>query len=182
MPPLPEPDARRRADVSAGTLVGVFGLRGELKLDASRVGLDALRAGLQATVVLPGGASRALEIATVRLHQGRPLVAFAGIADATAAETLVRGELRIARTDAPLAEGEYFDDDLIGCRLVDAQGTERGEVVGVMHYPAQDLLVVGPRRALVPLVRAFVARVDVERCEIHVTIPPGLLDDDAEEA
>lgn len=178
----PEPEKRRRADVAAGTLVGVFGLRGELKLDASRVGLDALRPGMSATVVLPDGTSRAVELATVRMHQGRPLVAFTDVGDATAAEAFVRGELRIARNDAPLAEGEYFDDDLIGCRLVDEHGVERGTVTAVLHYPAQDLLAVGPRRALVPLVRAFVAHVDVERREIRVTIPPGLLDDDAEEA
>jgi 16S rRNA processing protein RimM len=57
-----------------------------------------------------------------------------------------------------------------------------GEVVGVEHFPAQDVLLVGPRRAMVPLVRALIRAVDVDARRIVVDLPPGLLDDrEAEE-
>ena len=90
--------------------------------------------------------------------------------------------IRIGRTldrelhDAPLGEREYFDEDLVGCRLLDEAGVERGVVVDVLHYPNQDLLVIGPARAMLPLVAAFIAGVDVARKEIRVTVPVGLLD------
>jgi 16S rRNA processing protein RimM len=151
-------------------------LRGELKLDASRVGDDALRAGLEATLHLPDGTERAVTIAAVRRQKNRPLLRIAGVDDANAATALVGARLSIARADAPLGAGEYFDADLIGCRLIDEAGEARGNVVDVTHYPHQDVLVVGAQRALVPMVRAFIARVDVDAKEIHVTVPPGLLD------
>ncbi len=175
MPP-PPPSEKRRADVTAGRIVGAFGLDGELKVDASRVGRDALRPGLAVTLRFGDGRTRDASIAAMRIHKGRPLVRIAGITDATAAEALGVAEIVIARDDAPLADGEYFDDDLTGCRLLDDEGNERGVVVGVAHYPAQDMLVVGSGKVLLPLVRAFVAGVDIDAKTIHITVPPGLLD------
>lgn len=125
---------------------------------------------------LRDGGSRALRIATLRMHKGRPLVAFEGIADATAAEPLVGATLRLDRADVVLESGEYFDDDLVGCTLVDAAGVALGEVAAVEHYPAQDVLLIGAGRAMVPLVRAFVREVNVAAKRILVELPPGLLD------
>jgi 16S rRNA processing protein RimM len=174
--PPPPSNEKRRAEVTAGRIVGAFGLEGELKVDASRVGRDALRPGLTVTLRYDDGRTRSATIAAVRLHKGRPLVRIDEIADANAATALGAPEILVARADAPLAEGEYFDDDLTGCRLVDAEGNERGVVVGVAHYPAQDMLVVGTAKLLLPLVRAFVADVDIDAKTIRVTVPPGLLD------
>ena len=164
------------SDVRAGVFVGTHGLAGDLKLDASRIGLDAVRSGLRATAVLPDGEERAIELRAVRFHKGRPLVCVRGYETATTAEALVGATLMIARADAPLSEGEYYDDDLIGCRLIDSDGVERGMVVDVGHYPAQDILFVGPTRAMVPLVSALIRKVDVVAKCIDVDIPSGLLD------
>ncbi len=154
-------------------------MRGELKLDASRIGDDAVRPGLEASLRLPDGTTRAVTIAAVRRQKDRPLIRIAGIDDANAAEALVGAQLIIAREDAPLNAGEYFDEDLVGCRLLDEAGIERGVVVDVLHYPNQDLLVIGAARALLPLIAAFIASVDVTRKEIRVTVPAGLLDPSA---
>jgi 16S rRNA processing protein RimM len=165
------------SDLNAGRIVGTFGLRGECKVDASRIGADALGPGLAVRARLPDGAQRELQIASVRLHKGRPLVRFSGYDDATAAEALVGGVLQLERAAVALHDGEFLDADLVGCTLVDAAGTPLGEVVAVEHYPSQDMLVIGERRALVPLVRAFVKAVDITRKRIEVDVPPGLLDD-----
>lgn len=123
-----------------------------------------------------------MSITAVRRNKGRPLITIAGVADAEAAEAYTTAELLIARADVVLAEGEYLDDDLIACHVVDAAGADRGRVVDVLHYPAQDFLVVGPAKALVPLVSAFIRVVDIAGKTIHVDVPPGLLDGDATEA
>jgi 16S rRNA processing protein RimM len=162
--------------VNAGRIAGVFGVRGELKLDASRVGDDAIRPGIAVSAHLADGSIRALTVSAVRRHQDRPLIRFAGVDDATAAEALIGAQLAIARADAPLGAGEYFDDDLIGCRILDEAGAERGVVTGVLHYPVQDMLVIGNSTTLLPLVRAFIAGVDIAAKTISVTVPPGLLD------
>ncbi|MBV9440267.1 MAG: 16S rRNA processing protein RimM [Candidatus Eremiobacteraeota bacterium] len=162
-------------------MAGVFGLRGELKVDASRIGAKALVPGLDAVALLRDGSERRLRVAAVRAHQGRALVRFEGIDDPAAAAPLADATLEIARTGAQLRPGEYFADDLIGCALVDGDGSVLGDVRGVEQYPGQDVLVVGERGALVPLVGAFVHEVDVRARRIRVDLPPGLLDErDAE--
>jgi 16S rRNA processing protein RimM len=176
------------SDANAGRVAGVFGLRGELKIAPSRIGDDALEAGVELRATLNDGTVRALRVRSLRRHQGRPLVSFEGVDDANAAEALVGAMLTIDRDDVVLDAGEYFDDDLVGCELVDAAGVVLGEVVAVEHYPAQDVVIValpgaGGRRAMVPLVRAFVKGVDVRARRISVELPRGLLDSqDAEEA
>ncbi|MEO7040594.1 MAG: ribosome maturation factor RimM [Candidatus Elarobacter sp.] len=167
----------QRPDANAGRVAGVFGLRGELKIAPSRIGDDALVAGLELQATLRDGSSRVLRLRALRRHQGRPLASFDGIDDATAAEVLVGATLVIARDAVELARDEYFDEDLVGCELVDAvDGRALGAVVAVEHYPAQDVLLIGARRAMVPLVRAFVRSVDVGAKRIAVSLPPGLLD------
>jgi 16S rRNA processing protein RimM len=156
-------------------------LRGECKVDASRLGSDALAPGIAVRATLRDGTQRELRVRAHRLHKGRPLVAFEGFDDATAAERLIGARLALEAADLMLAEGEYLDSDLIGCVLVDEAGCELGAVVDVAHHTAQDLLVVGARRAYVPLVRAFVQRVDVAAKRIEVTLPAGLLDDERAE-
>jgi 16S rRNA processing protein RimM len=170
-------------------VAGVFGLRGELKIAPSRIGDDALAAGVDVRATLADGTVRALRVRALRRHQGRPLVAFDDVDDATAARVLVGATLAIDRDAVALDEGEYFDDDLVGCALVDAGGGVVAEVVAVEHYPAQDVLIValprkhGAGRAMVPLVRAFVKGVDVRARRISVELPPGLLDSaEADEA
>jgi len=161
----------------------VFGLRGELKIAPSRIGEDALAAGLDVRATLRDGTTRTLRIASLRRHQGRPLIRFAGFDDATAGAMFVGATLAVDRADVVLAQDEYLDDDLIGCALVDAQGRPLGAVVAVEHYPAQDVVLIGPQRRMVPLVRAFIRAVDVASRRITVDLPPGLLDEaEAEEA
>lgn len=175
----PRPSEKRRADVNAGRIAGVFGLHGELKLDASRIGYDAVRAGLGATLRFADGTTREVTIAAVRRQKDRPLIRLAGVDDADAAAALVGAQMTIASDEVHLGAREYFDADLVGCRLLDADGADRGIVVDVLHHPNQDLLVVGTGRALLPLIAAFIASVDVGRKEIRVNVPAGLLDPSA---
>jgi 16S rRNA processing protein RimM len=174
---------RPASDANAGRVAGAFGLRGELKIAPSRIGEDTLAAGLELRARLRDGSTRTLRVATLRMHQGRPLIRFEGFDDATAAEVLVGATLAIDRRDVVLARDEYLDDDLVGCVLVDGGRCELGAVVAVEHYPAQDVLLIGPHRTMVPMVRAFIKKVDVAAQRITVELPPGLLDDgEAEEA
>jgi len=157
-------------------VAGVFGLRGDLKVAASRIGEDALVAGLQVRATLADGTTRALRIAAIRRHQGRPLVRFQGIDDADGAAALVGSSLAIDRSDVVLSADEYLDDELVGCTVLDAAGTPLGNVVAVEHFPAQDMLLIGASRAMLPFVRAFIRSVDVTARRIVVDVPPGLID------
>ncbi|GAC1405286.1 MAG: ribosome maturation factor RimM [Candidatus Velthaea sp.] len=173
----------RPNNLNAGRIVGTFGLRGECKIDASRIGADTLARGLVVRAELADGTQRELCIRTIRLHKGRPLASFDGFDDATAAQALTGAALSVERAEVALREGEYLDADLLDCVLIDGTGREYGRVVAVEHYPAQDMLLVGERRSLVPLVSEFVKGIDLAAKSILVELPPGLVDDrEAEQA
>jgi 16S rRNA processing protein RimM len=86
-------------------------------------------------------------------HQGRWIVAFAGVDGRDGAEAL-RGTVLSAE---PLAGGEDDDDDtlwvheLIGAEVVGVDGRSYGPVEAVEANPASDLLVLAGGK-LVPLV------------------------------
>jgi 16S rRNA processing protein RimM len=158
----------------AGRLLGPFGVRGEIKCRPAGFGAAAFSAGAVYALGREQG-ERELRCTNVRKHRDDLLLTFEGIGSPEAARALCNTDLYAAMDALPLASGEYFDRDLIGLRLVDVAGNSLGEVVGVEHLPAQDCLVVGPGRALVPLVRAFVKRVDLVARTIDVDLPEGLL-------
>jgi len=152
-------------------------LRGECKIEATRLGAGALNPGSVVRVRLADGSQRELRVRAARMHKGRPLAAFDGFDDVNAAEALVGATLALDRADVVLSPGEYLDADLVGCSIVDTQGADVGDVVAVEHYPSQDMLVVGAARTLVPMVAAFVQSVDIIAKQIVVDLPRGLLDD-----
>ena len=99
---------------------------------------------------------------------GRRVVKFAQIADRTTAETYANRLLRGRPLDDPDA---LWVHELIGRRVVEVDGTERGECVSVIANPAADLLELDTG-ALVP--SNFV----VSNAEglIVVDTPEGLFD------
>ncbi len=157
-----------------GRLTGVFGVRGELKCRPN--GGDALSLGAVYALGAEDGA-RELRCSALRRHHAKAVIAFDGIVTPEAARALVGRELYAERGNVELGPGEYLDADLIGLALVDEAGHALGRVVGVEHYPAQDCLVVGPRKQLVPLVKAFVRTIDPAAGTIVTSLPEGLLED-----
>lgn len=128
-----------------------------------------------------GGGSEMVTLAGVREHQGRLLIKLQGIEDATAAGKYVGVKFYAPRDAFVLEEGEYLDEDLVGCVLVDESGKELGSVTALEHYPGQDLLVVRGQR--VPMVAQFIKSIDAQHKRITVDLPVGLLEPEkAEEA
>jgi len=149
-------------------------VRGELKCVPTSAGATALGAGRSYALDREG--SRWIRCEALRQHQNRSLVSLAGVTTPEAAREFVGRELFAERAQIELAEDEYLDEDLIGLRLRDVAGNELGAVVGVEHLPAQDCLIVGTKRSLVPLITEFVRTIDLARGEIVVELPAGLLE------
>lgn len=120
------------------------------------------------------GVSRSVRLRTVRAHKGRLLVTFDGVGDADAAAAFNGATLYAPRERIPLNDGEFFDEDLVGCAVVSESGEAYGNVERVEHYPASDMLVV--RGHLVPMVAAIVRDVDVGSRRIVIDPPAGLFD------
>ncbi len=123
-----------------------------------------------------------LTVASARWHSGQLLVAFAGVADRTAAAGLTGRWLSVDSSRLPDLKDpdEFRDHELIGLAVRTAAGHPVGVVADVLHY-GQDLLVVrrtdGPDgECLVPFVKAIVPEVDVRAGVLVIDPPPGLLD------
>ena len=96
--------------------------------------------------------SQWVTVATSRPMGGRWLVHFEGLDDRTAAEAYV-GRTLLAAALPPSdddVDDELWVHDLIGARVVEVDGTERGTCVSVLANPAHDLLELDGG-ALVPV-------------------------------
>lgn len=105
-----------------------------------------------------------------RSGAGRLIAAFDEIVDRTAAERMVNVELFAEPLDDPDA---IWAHDVIGTRVVDQHGVERGEVVAMVENPAADLLELDDG-SLVP--SNFVVVVDLDRGVTDVDVPDGLFE------
>jgi 16S rRNA processing protein RimM len=112
-----------------------------------------------------------LTVRSSRPHKGRHLVVFEGVHTREAAEDLKGTVLLGEPIDDP---DEVWVHDLIGSRLIDQHGVDRGCVVGVIANPASDLLELDSG-ALVPM--GFVVTVEPGQ-PIEVDVPRGLFDED----
>lgn len=179
MPPSNNPQSNLRY---AGRVAGVFGLKGELKCDPTSAGRTVFIPKATLTCEFSDGAREGIVLASVREHQGRPLLRLRGVDDATQAHRYIGAKFFAQRDRFILEAGEFLDEDLVGCELVDERGAALGVVEAVEHFPGQDMLVVGGQR--VPMVSAFIKSVDtIEKRQILVDLPLGLLEPSkAEEA
>lgn len=165
--------------VVVGRIGRAHGIRGDVSVE---VRTDEPERRFAKDAILHGG-NRSLTVASARWHSGRLLVAFAEIADRTAAESLggTLLEADIDPAEMPSDEGEYYDRQLIGLEVRSAGGAVVGQVASVVHHGEQDTLVVSGdgREVLVPFVAAIVPTVDVDAGFLVVADLPGLLDPEA---
>jgi 16S rRNA processing protein RimM len=125
-------------------------------------GMPVLVAGCERKIVRRAGDDR------------RPIVRLDGCGERKAAEALQGKELLVPRSEAPaLEEDEWWEEDLVGCRVHDAE-REVGTVRRLLGLPSVDVLEVvrvdGQPDLLVPLVADAVRSVDVTRGKIDIDL------------
>ena len=150
--------------LEVGRIGGAHGLRGEVAVVLVSNRLERLAPGSRLhTDAGP------LRVEAARPHGNRHLVRFEGVGDRNRAERL-RGLILRAE---PIADAdELWVHDLIGTRVVDQHGEDRGEVAAVVANPAGDLLELADG-TLVPL--RFAVRCMPGR-PIEVDAPEGLFE------
>lgn len=164
-------------EVFVGTIGRAHGLRGDVSVHV-RTDEPERRFAVGSSVLIDG---RPRAIEALRWHAGTLLLRFEGSGDRTAAEALRGKEMwaRVPTDEAPAEEGEFYDRQLRGLRVLDAAGADAGTIAEVLHLPAQDVLVVrtpsGQR--LVPFVSELVPVVDLDAGFVRVADVGGLLDD-----
>jgi 16S rRNA processing protein RimM len=170
--------------VVVGRIGKPHGVRGEVTVDV-RTDEPERRFATGATLRAepPSGSAsplRSVRVTGSRWHQSTLLVTFAELGDRTAAEA-ARGivlHATIRADESPEDPDEFYDHQLVGLAAYDVDGSHLGEVTGLVHGGAQDLLAVRAldgRATLVPFVAALVPEVDVAGGRVVVADRPGLV-------
>jgi 16S rRNA processing protein RimM len=123
---------------------------------------------------------RELEVEDLWPHKGLLVLKFAAVDSISEAETLVGCELQVPRNQrSELQPGWNYVSDLVGCALLDG-GRETGRVEDVQFGAGEaPLLIVrdtAGRLLEVPFAEAYLDSVDVERKQVRMKLPEGLLE------
>lgn len=152
--------------LEVGRIDKPHGVRGEVVVSLTTTETSRVAVG---SVLIAG--DRELVVISSRPHQHRFVVTFEGVHGREGAEAIAG---RVLRAEA-LPDDDPADlwvHRLIGSRVVEPDGTDRGVVEAVQDNPASDLLVLDTG-ALVPL-RFLVGRDDDDR--LVVDVPTGLFE------
>jgi 16S rRNA processing protein RimM len=120
-----------------------------------------------------------LKLSRVYFLDNRPVVHVEGYDTREAVKVLTNASIEIDGTLAePLPEGSYYQFDLIGCRVVGADGTDYGRLEEVLFYPAGDVYRIVSDHfddILLPAIDRFIVDIDIEHKTVTVNPPEGLL-------
>lgn len=166
---------------AVGNIVGVHGLRGEVKVELYTDFPERFEPGGQ---MLVGDRLTKMEIETVRLHKAHLLLKFKQVAHREQAELLRNQWLLIEEEDAiSLEEGAYWIHEILGLQVKTVDGKSLGEVTDVLHTGANDVYVVsldpvrgGQKELLLPAIAEVVQSIDMENETMLVALLPGMMD------
>ncbi len=126
---------------------------------------------LEAVFVKQDGAYTKMPVEEVSVREDGVYLRLNGVSSRDAAEKQRNWMLYVDRAHAvELSEDETFICDLIGCRVVDTQGRELGQVKDVLQPGGNDVYVIKTPKGemLLPALKFVIPTVDVEKGEILV--------------
>jgi 16S rRNA processing protein RimM len=126
------------------------------------------------------GSGERFEVESTWVHNGTLIFKFRGVDSISGAELLSGAEVRVPIAQrVSLEEGEFFQDDLIGCEVIDRPtGRLLGSVTAWDDGGGSGLLVVGSGDGalLIPFARSICVEIDPVARRIAVELPEGLKD------
>jgi 16S rRNA processing protein RimM len=169
-------------------VVKTQGRHGEVAVEPHTDVPDRFQAGTRLWALLKSGVRRELKIEELWPHKRWLVLKFAGVDTIDDAEALKGAELQVPQSErAELEPGWTYLSDLVGCTVFDA-GREIGKVIDVAFGAGEaPLLVVQGSQAAkvpyeIPFAEAFLEKVDIERKQVRMTLPEGLLEVNAPSA
>ena len=160
-------------------IINTHGVKGDVKLE-SLCDSPSVLAGLKRVYLCEGGAYKEIKVLHSSVFKSFVLASLEGIDDIDKAMTYKGKTLYAAREDFKLKKGDFFIVDLIGLPVIDnVSGKNYGVISDVINRGASDIYVVKTESGerMMPAVKEFVKRVDVEN-GVYVEVIPGLLSDD----
>jgi len=180
---MPDPRAEHQW-VAIAWIVSPRGNRGEVAAAPLTNRLERFESLKEVFLFGPGGPLNnclPFEVESVWLHRGRVIFKFRGFETISEAERLRDAEVRLPISErVPVEEGEYYQSDLTGCRVIEgATGELVGHVASWQDSGGPGLLDVrGPdnEEILIPFATSICKEIDVKARRIVVNLPEGLKD------
>ena len=158
------------------------GRRGEVLVEPHSDVPDRFRVGLGLLALGENESRRELRVEELWPHKNRLVLKFAGVDSISDAETLVGSELQVPRgARAQLEPGWTYVSDLLGCMVFD-RDREVGRVQDVRFGAGEaPLLIVKAesKEFQIPYAEAYLQNADLDRKEIRMLLPEGMLELDA---
>jgi 16S rRNA processing protein RimM len=155
------------------------GRRGEVAVELHTSVAGRFQPGMQLSALAKDGSRRELQVEELWSHRELLVLKFAGVNSISEAETLLGCELQVPREQrAQLEEGWTYISDLVGCAVFDGEqkiGQVRDVQFGAGEAPL--LVIAAPGKEFeIPYAEAYLAGIDLERRQIRMRLPEGMLE------
>jgi 16S rRNA processing protein RimM len=185
--PTPAGDAAAEGEFSTADdlivvahIVKVRGLRGEVVADLLTDFPERFAGMTSIIAVAKDGVRRSLQIEEHWFHGERLVLKFAGFDRIEEAKELVGFDLAVPSGERiELPADNFYDWELVGCRVETIAGDFVGKVREVMRMSGAQLISVvddSDRDRLIPLVSGIVVHIDKDKKLIRIDPPEGLLE------
>ncbi len=163
-----------QSHLAVGQIIGVHGIRGELKVDVMTDFPERFEAGSQLWIE---GEDTPRSVVSARWHKGYLLLRLSGLEDRTAVEPLRERHLLVPRQQAhPLPTDTFYEDELLGLQVISEDGESLGVLSEVLWTAANEVYVVQGERGeiLLPAIADVVLSIDLAAERMVVRLLPGL--------
>ena len=166
-------------EVVLGKITRPHGIRGEVKVLPLSGWPDSFRNGERLRLTTEGEPDRIITMEALRKQGNAYIIKIAGIDNRNEAERL-RGSVVFVPKDRipPLPPDSYYVDELIGLTVLSTDDVRIGRMEDVLKGGAHDIYVIrdNGKEILVPAVKAFIKRIDLESQIMTIEVIEGLLD------
>jgi 16S rRNA processing protein RimM len=145
--------------LTVGQIINTHGIKGEIKVYPLT---DDIRRFRKLKTVYIDGIER--EISWCKLQVDKVILKIVGIESPEEAYKYRNKYIQVNRENAAdLEEDRYFVADIIGCKVVDENGKEFGNVFDVIFTGSNEVYwVKGQEEILIPALKSVVAKMDIE--------------------
>ena len=165
--------------LEVGQIVGTHGVRGEVRVNPWCDTPEFLKKFR--TLYFDAMGERAVKVLSSRVHGNIVLMQLEGISTVEEAAVLRNKVVYMNRKDAKIPDNSYFIQDLIDCKVIDADnGTEYGVLTNVSETGANDVwhITKDGKEYLIPAIPPVVIDTDVVSGIIKIRPLRGIFDDE----
>jgi len=170
--------------LSLGLILKTRGLKGEVKVKSS-TDFASSRYKRKNKVYLYKESSSDLKevhVASYSFNQGFDYVSFEELKDINLVLPYIGYEIVVKKEEQPkLKKDTYYYGDLVGCNVYDQNNNFIGKVTKVEDFSANQTLRIrleNGKDLLLPFMKAFIKKVDIDNETIEITPIKGMLSDE----